>query len=488
MLMKKLQFSVVTKTCLLAIAGMLAVSCAQDGFDDEAFSSDVKNADHLDSPTADDITITPNADGSRQTIAWPLVKGAGGFEVKVNNLNDPDNIVVVVDSIVDGYSVTIAREEDTNYEVSIRTLGNTKLNNPDAATATVKAFSTFTASFAVIPAGTDLYEYFQSNPVPDPAEDAESDEFIYDLEADGVYTLTQSLDFNYHKVTIRTTSKTNHAVINMGETANFIASNDLTLNYVTINMPATNKKPLIELLNYETAPDGILEKPGNYYLINYLRIMNSEINGLTGSLVFDNNKSWCVVTLMLKNVLMPLATVTENIRNEAFISFQGGGVKDFSMSNSTVYQTGEGNPKYFLRYNNSARVDRFGWTTSDRTTMTYANNTFYKVASGNWANYSGMQNYTTYDIQNNIWYACGDGAIARRIMGGGRLGSGASAVWNNNTYWNAEGQIDQGTYDTGTVLATDPAFADPANGDFTPTGAEQVEKKTGDPRWFTTTE
>ena len=33
-------------------------------------------------------------------------------------------------------------------------------------------------------------------------------------------------------------------------------------------------------------------------------------------------------------------------------------------------------------------------------------------------------------------------------------------------------------------LQTDPAFVDPANGDFTPTGAEQVAKKTGDPRWF----
>ena len=30
----------------------------------------------------------------------------------------------------------------------------------------------------------------------------------------------------------------------------------------------------------------------------------------------------------------------------------------------------------------------------------------------------------------------------------------------------------------------DPAFTDPANGNFTPTGADQVARKTGDPRWW----
>ena len=130
------------------------------------------------------------------------------------------------------------------------------------------------------------------------------------------------------------------------------------------------------------------------------------------------------------------------------------------------------------------RVDRLGWTNSDHTTLTYTNNTFYKVASGQWANYSGISNYSAYDLQNNIWYDCADGQIARRMMGNGRLGNGCT--WNsaNNTYWNNGEPSDQSNYDTGFVLTTDPAFIDPEHLIFKPTGAEQVEKQTGDPRWY----
>ena len=38
-------------------------------------------------------------------------------------------------------------------------------------------------------------------------------------------------------------------------------------------------------------------------------------------------------------------------------------------------------------------------------------------------------------------------------------------------------------YDTNT-LDTDPGFINAANGDFTVTGASQLEKRTGDPRWL----
>jgi hypothetical protein len=214
--------------------------------------------------------------------------------------------------------------------------------------------------------------------------------------------------------------------------------------------------------------------------------MDCAIAGVVGSLFYDNNKAYGVVNFLIKNSIIQLTTTTDKIKNQAWISFQGGGVKDFSMTNSTIFQMGDGNPQFFLRYNNSIRIDRLGWTKSDHTTITYTNNTFYKVGSGNWSNYSGMADYSVYNVQNNIWYACGNGQIARRILGNGRLGTNASATWNNNTYWNEDGQVDQGTYDTGTVLTTNPDFENPAEVNFTPRGAEQVEKKTGDPRWYAT--
>lgn len=34
------------------------------------------------------------------------------------------------------------------------------------------------------------------------------------------------------------------------------------------------------------------------------------------------------------------------------------------------------------------------------------------------------------------------------------------------------------------LFDTDPGFINAANGDFTVTGASQLEKRTGDPRWL----
>jgi hypothetical protein len=264
-------------------------------------------------------------------------------------------------------------------------------------------------------------------------------------------------------------------------------SNNFTLKYVDVDASATTK-PLMEAYKYEQTPDDILPKPKNYYLIEFVRILNCSITGIQGSLFYDNNLSYAVTNFIIKESVIEMATTTGNIKNEAFISFQGGGVKDFSCINSTIFQTGETNSKYFLRYNNSIRIDRLGWDQSiDHTTLTYTNNTFYKVANGQWANYSGINNYTIYNLQNNIWYDCADGQIARRMKGNGRLGNNCSWTSANNTYWYNGAKADQSDHDTSTsILETDPAFEDPENGDFTPTGADQVAKQTGDPRWYTT--
>ena len=155
-----------------------------------------------------------------------------------------------------------------NYKIMVRSLGNTSLNNKEAAIAKDTVYSTFSKTFDKIPSG-DLYEYFQSKPIP---EDA-TDELNFDLESNGHYTLSKPLEFNYHKVVIRTADKNNHATITLGEGANFVVSNNFTLKYVDVDASATTK-PLMEAFNYSDAPDSILEKPKNYYLIEFVRILN----------------------------------------------------------------------------------------------------------------------------------------------------------------------------------------------------------------------
>ena len=135
--------------CCIGIAGVMAASCAQDGFDeDEQFVSEVTNA-VMTSPSSDDITITASADGKTRTATWPLVKGAGGYLVTVINKDVPDE-PIMKDSIVDGCSVTFQSEEDVNYLLTIKTLGNSKNNNKDAEKATEKAFTTFIAPDKVL--------------------------------------------------------------------------------------------------------------------------------------------------------------------------------------------------------------------------------------------------------------------------------------------------------------------------------------------------
>ena len=143
------------KLCsLVAIAtgGLMMASCAEDGFDEnERFESKVSNT-QLVSPT--EYTLTTSADGKSQTVVWPVVYGAGGYQV---SLYDASNMeVALVDSLVEGCSVTFKREEDVNYVLKILTKGNAALGNTDASEASQFTFSTFTPTFQTIPAGSDL--------------------------------------------------------------------------------------------------------------------------------------------------------------------------------------------------------------------------------------------------------------------------------------------------------------------------------------------
>ena len=130
-----------TKGMLLAGAGaLLMTACAVDGYDDdERFVSDVTGAT-LASPSAETITVTPSADGKTQTISWPVVKGAGGYLVNFIDEGNPAE-PIVKDSLVDGCSVTVKREEDMNYLLTIKTMGRKDANNQDRKSTTLMATS-----------------------------------------------------------------------------------------------------------------------------------------------------------------------------------------------------------------------------------------------------------------------------------------------------------------------------------------------------------
>lgn len=350
---------------------------------------------------------------------------------------------------------------------------------------------------------TDLNAYFEKNPVP---EYLELTEFVYNLQAGKYYKVTNELNFGASPgkpIVLRCEDETKRAYLTMGDDdAGFIVPNSFILEGINITCGASTK-PLISL--NDAPAESLIPKDATqstaYYRINSLNITNCDIKGLVGSLMYDSGKRYCVVRLTIYNMLLALNTTTDAIKGGSLLAFYGGGVKEFSIRNSTVYQTSAtGNPQYFLRYYAAARIDRYGYNTSDsryapeKTKITYLNNTFYKVASGNWGNYSGLQNGTIYDVQRNIWVECSgtSGQIARRMYGNGRIADEATnystATWNYNTYV-TEGAIkEQNTetsnYELGTQLQTLPGFADPDNGDFTISGADQLYNMTGDTRWI----
>ena len=223
----------------------------------------------------------------------------------------------------------------------------------------------------------------------------------------------------------------------------------------------------------------------DYYAIDALSLSGLKINGLKNSIIYDNNTKYCVVDLTIDDCVLGLET--EAVKNEALISFQAGGVKDFTIKNSTVY----GNnavAKYFIRYNNSARLDRYGFDkNTEFQTMTYQNNTFYGLlkSDGQWGNYSGIagQNYSKFVVEKNIWYNCGKDIIRR--LSGGRFGGNAPRTFDKNTYFNEGADISdaEGSYDNSdTALTTDPGFKKPAEGDFTLSAySAQCNEQTGDP-------
>ncbi len=470
------------KLCVVVVAiatTMMMVSCAGDGFDDESYGSSVKNT-QLSSPSENDINVTASADGSMTIISWPVVRGAGGYHAILTNTTTNE---IEVDTIIDGVSFAAKRAEDTNYSISVLTLGNRNLGNTEASTPTVKTFTTFTPAYATIPNGSDLYQYFQENTIPevDDNGDGVADEVYYDLEPNGNYTVSNILDFNAHSVTLRTSDKLARATVTYGEGASITYCAGLGLKYIKFDVSASTN-PVFAFSSNPTIEADV--NHNNYHQITTPTIISScDFEGVQSYFLYDNKIKYCLKTFMMNDCRVHLTLSTTTVSSNAiFQIYDGQGfINDITFKNSTIWNTGEKDCKYFIRYHNSCRCDRAGYATNS---INYINCTLYNIAkTGQMGNYSGFDGRATsnYNVENCIFVDCGNAQVARRIVA--RLGTGAIA-FNNNTY-EFNGELnDQSGYDTGNILTTAPGLADPLNGNLTPSGAEQVSMKTGDPYWY----
>ena len=230
---------------------MFAASCAQ-GVDDETWTSGVSGV-QLESPAADAIafSLATDASGNEQVkVVWPVSMGAGGYDVHVVNVNDPENPEIVVDhQMVDGCSLLFPLGEDTNYEVSILTLGNEKYNNTGAASATTVPFSTMIGG-QTIPAGTEIGQYitdWMTAHADEYAAAMASDpnfEWAFDLERGAAYTLSVPAKSGLIPIRLRGTQG-NRPVVTVSETGCLSPAAGLKIKNVNFDCTAATALGLI---------------------------------------------------------------------------------------------------------------------------------------------------------------------------------------------------------------------------------------------------
>lgn len=495
--MKKNHFLTYSKLCMLALAtagaGFLA-SCAEDGFSPETFDGGVNNT-QVASVSSDDIVITPSADGKSMTITWPVVMGAGGYRVNLvdlGNLTEP----VINDSIVDGCSVTAKREEDVNYELTILALGNAKRNNTDASETAQKNFSTFTPTFKTIPGGVDLNEWFEANPVP---EDSVGVNLNYDLEGGATYTLSAQLDFETNAVTLRSNSKTDHAkIVYTTADATIATAAGFNVKYLDFDCAAlpSNKGVFVFSGTSKGTPANQINpdafKWSGLYIAEPVTFVNSNFDNVGGYFFWDNSKKVCFETVLVDNVVCHLVPQA-NVAGGVFWTNKGGQINNLTVANSTFYILPDNtfDYSYFYQAGSVGAQDVHNNTTATNS-VTYKNSTFYHLTWNNhqWGNYNRMQGkaYSYWVMTDCIFYDCStSGSVPRRFLHGQTYATTPqNKTFNNNTYMKADGTFqDPQNYDqSGTIIEEDPMFADPASGDFHISGATQVARKTGDPRWL----
>ncbi len=457
--------------CLI-LSFVYFASCSE-GFEDEApFTSDVQGVT-LNSP--DSVAFSLSSNDTTLTISWPVVFGAGGYLVTFYNVDDPANPVVVGtgNDTIDGCSVIRTVAEDSKYKIVVKTLGNLKYKNASAESATAGYFTTFTAAYATIPTGTDLFTYFTENPIP-----TSSSELVYELEASGTYTMSGNVSLPLSTITFRG-DKVYHPTIQMS--SGVFLSEGAGTKFKSIDFDCSSFTGSGILALNSTVNSGLTVGGGFAIIPSTVAFQKCKIKSLPKPLVYDNAQKYALQTFLISDCV-----IQQNLTTGNLISIGGSFVKDLTISNSTIYNSSISTSGFMIAYVNGANVSKVtgaGWASGS---VTLTNSTFWQISkASNIANYSGMsQNYNTLTVKKCIFVDSGNKQVIRRLS----INTTMKRVLDYNSYWYDGAFVDaeiSSSYDNSTTyINTDPNLRDPANGDFTPQGADQIANKTGDPRWY----
>jgi hypothetical protein len=298
-------------------------------------------------------------------------------------------------------------------------------------------------------------------------------------------------------VTLRSNSKSNHATINFTGEASVTFVAPFNLKYVDVDCSAqeissTNhgifafsKDPSAAKKGTDIDPkykwaNPLIEKPVTF--------LNCNFKSVKSYFFWDNQQAVCAMTMLIDNCVVHMAP-EKAFSGGVFWTNKGGQVNELYITNSTFYELDDcvGDYKYFYQAGMVSGEEIYADKTIATNTVSYTNSTFYHVTwnGGQWGNYNRMggRACSHWILTDCIFFDCSPSGVARRFLHGK---TGQDVKFNNNTYMNADGTFqDPGNYDlSGTDIKEDPQFADPDDGDFTISGATQVARKTGDPRWL----
>ncbi len=485
-----------------AIGALFLASCQQGFENNELFKSDVSNS-QLESPKQENISFSRvfNADGTQSVkVSWPVVSGASGYECIAKIVNDPTNPEEVYNDVVDGVSFSFPRERDKHYEVSIRAIGNTSLNNKDAETAVFASLSTYVQPIQI--ESGDIASSIKS--IMDKFGDPE---YIFELEAGGNYILNTELDFASSMVTL-TSDETNRPLITVGLDGVIRTSTSLTVENILFDCTSINdKNGVVELSANPSASlsaeaQGIICGKSNnfadcYVTQNPIIIQGCAFKNVKCCLFAVGPCSWgvgdvrvidCVVQLDNDGTHWGDGSVICGYSN-AFKAPSGnqfwyGGIKNITMKNNTIYNLQSNGKNRLIRFNNKD-LDRVFPTAEGSAIIT--DNTFYRVYDNKeFGNNTPSNAAYTITFNNNICY---DTWRLQKFIQGGCTKNINMAT---NTIWGIKNSVDN-TDKTKYATEEDAAFVGPIDQplDFTQpnfgvnfkaTGT--ISSTVGDPRWL----
>lgn len=482
--------------CLLM--SLFVVSCA-DGFDDnERFSGGVKNA-QLESPKIDDgcFASLANSDGTESVkLSWPFVYGAGGYLLNVSIVDDPTNPQFLIkDSIVDGCSAIFKKLEDTKYEVSIKTLGNEKLNNKEAESPTLYAYTTLVHAI-VVPEGQDIAEYIMAN-----IEESDK-ELGFELQAGKTYTLNSIVDFGLNTVTFRG-DKVNRPTVVVGANGGLMTQGGLKVKFINFDCSAMTQVGILSLsdnpsLTISTESLGYKADGANqdgFVVVEPIIVQDCNFKGMTNSFLYGSKKNWSLCDFRIVDCILQFS----NSGSNSILNLYGasnGLIKDMTLKNSTFYNLADNGSGYFMRYSNSsnAQPKKIFGNGGNSSTFTITNCTFSKTMNNkDFANNLANTNTLVFNVNYNIFY---DTYRLNKL-----LSSQGKIYTQGNTIIGIIRSIDGSDLTKKDVngnfyaVEEDPKFVGPidqafdlnqAKGgvDFKPTAPIATQNKSGDPRWY----